>query len=290
VESVVSANEEAVGAWDGVLYDRFVQYRDVIIPALEPFGEEALRLSPPREGERALDIGCGFGDTTQRIAGLVGPAGLAVGVDAASRFIATARQEAAEAGVENAEFIVGDIQAVELPGPFDYAFSRMGTMFLANPAVAFRNVRGAMRPGGRLAIAVWRRKLENEWMYQAEVAVEEWLEEEEDTDELTCGPGPFAQANADTVSGQLVSADFEEISLRRHDMDMMIGNDLEHAVAYVCALGPAAEAIRLSGEQGKELRPQMAAAVRKVLEPYRRADGSVWGPITCWIVTATVPA
>ncbi len=48
-------------------------------------GEEALRLEPPQPGQRVLDIGCGFGDTTQRIAGLVGASGEALGVDAAAR-------------------------------------------------------------------------------------------------------------------------------------------------------------------------------------------------------------
>jgi ubiquinone/menaquinone biosynthesis C-methylase UbiE len=65
---------------------------------------------PPRPGERVLDIGCGFGDTTQRMAGVVGAAGEVLGVDAAARFIETARREAEEAGVGNVRFAVADVE------------------------------------------------------------------------------------------------------------------------------------------------------------------------------------
>src|SRR5690349_19738265 len=104
------ANAEAIAAWDGPLYDRFVRFRHIVTTGLGAHGEEALRLYPPPQGGRVLDVGCGFGDTTQRIAGLVGAEGEAVGVDAAERFIETAVAEAADAGVGNARFIAADVQ------------------------------------------------------------------------------------------------------------------------------------------------------------------------------------
>src|SRR5919106_2293524 len=94
-------NAEAIQAWDGPLFDRFVRFREIVTTGLGAHGEEALRLVTPQAGQRVLDIGCGFGDTTQRIAGLVGASGEAVGVDAAARFIEAARDEAADAGVAN---------------------------------------------------------------------------------------------------------------------------------------------------------------------------------------------
>ena len=97
-------NAEAIAAWDGPLFDRFVRFRHIVTTGLGSHGDEALRLYPPQAGERVLDIGCGFGDTTQQIAALVGPEGEAVGVDAAPRFIEAAVSEAAEAQVRNARF------------------------------------------------------------------------------------------------------------------------------------------------------------------------------------------
>jgi ubiquinone/menaquinone biosynthesis C-methylase UbiE len=168
-----SANAETIAAWDGPLYDRFVQFRSIVTTGLGGHGERALELDPPRRGQRVLDIGCGFGDTTQRIAELVGPEGEAVGVDAATRFIGTARRESADAGVSNARFDTGDVQEHVPGGPYDLAFSRFGTMFFANPVVALRNVRHALKPGGHLVMVVWRRREDNDWIYRAQTIVEQ---------------------------------------------------------------------------------------------------------------------
>jgi SAM-dependent methyltransferase len=201
-----SANEEAIRAWGGPLYDRLVRFRHLLTSGLGAHGEEALRLVPPRPGDRVLDIGCGFGDTTQRIAGLVGPTGWALGVDASPRFIEDARRDAVQAGVDNASFAVVDVETARFVERFDLAFSRMGTMFFANPVAAMRNVRSALSAGGRLVMVVWRAKAENDWVYRAQTITERFVRKPEEYDEPTCGPGPFSMANADTTSGILLSA------------------------------------------------------------------------------------
>jgi ubiquinone/menaquinone biosynthesis C-methylase UbiE len=287
---VAAGNEEAIEAWNGVLFDRFVRYRDIVTTGLGPHGERALRLYPPRPGDRALDVGCGFGDTTRQLAELVGPEGEAVGVDAAARFIDVARREAAETVIANARFLVADVQACELDGGFDCAFSRFGTMFFANPVVALRNVSRALAPGGRLCMVVWRRKLDNEWLHRAERVVEQFLTRPEATDELTCGPGPFSMASADTTSDVLVRAGFEDISLHRCDIEIMIGADLDHAVEFVMALGPAGELIRLAGIQNEELRSNLVAALREALAEFQGPDESaIRAPASSWIVGARSP-
>jgi ubiquinone/menaquinone biosynthesis C-methylase UbiE len=282
---MLRANEQTIEAWNGVLFDRFVRYRDIVTTGLGAHGERALRTHPPRSGDWVLDLGCGFGDTTRRIAELVGPTGRAVGVDAAPRFIDVARREATEAA--NAHFLVADVQAGVPEGGFDYAFSRFGTMFFANPVVALRNVRRALVPGGRLCMVVWRRKLDNEWLHRAELVVRRFLTRPKVTHEPTCGPGPFSMADADTTTDVLVRAGFDDISLHRCDLEIAIGADLDHAVEFVMALGPAGELIRLARSQGEQLRPSIVAALSEALAEFQGPSGStIRAPASSWIIGA----
>lgn len=289
MEPVAADNEEALEAWDGVLFDRFVKFREIVTEGLGAHGEAALAAHPPRAGDRVLDIGCGFGDTSLRVAGLVGDSGTVLGVDVAPRFIEAAQKEAEQADLGNVSFAVRDVQMTEFEDRFDYAFARFGTMFFANPVAAMRNVRKALVPGGRLCMVVWRRKLDNDWLHRAEKVVERYVEEPEETDEPTCGPGPFSMANADTVSDILLNAGFDEIELRRCDIPILIGRDLDHAVEFVTAIGPAGEVIRLAGDEAEKIRPQIEAALREALAEFEGPDGVVAGAST-WIVSARAPA
>jgi SAM-dependent methyltransferase len=281
-------NAEAITAWDGPLFDRFVRFREVVTTGLGAHGEAALALVPPQPGQRVLDIGCGFGDTTQRIAGLVGPDGEAVGVDAAAHFIEAAVQEAQQAGVPNARFTVADVQSAALGGPFDLAFSRMGTMFFISPVAALRNVREALRPGGRLAMVVWRRREDNDWLYRAQTIVERIVPRPDEYDEPTCGPGPFSMANADTTSEILVRAGYTDVSLHRCDIPILIGRDVEEAIEFVTALGPAGEILRLAGDRAAHLHAEVHDALRAGLGEFETEDG-VRAPASTWIVTASAP-
>ena len=287
--SAVGANTEATEAWDGPLYDRFVQFRDVMTTGLGAHGEEALRLFGPRPGQRVLDIGCGFGDATQHIAGLVGPEGETFGVDVSPRFIETATAETQAAGVENARFAALDVEVGDLGGPYDLAFSRFGTMFFAGPVTALRNVRRSLAPGGRLVMVVWRRRMDNEWMYKAQTIVEAIVSRPEEYDEPTCGPGPFSMADADTTSDILRHAGYVDIALRRCDLPIAVGKDVQEAIDLVMAIGPAGEILRLAGDRAAHLHGEVRSALEAGLAEFQTAEGLI-APASTWIVTAGVPA
>jgi len=289
VTDVASENLEAQEAWNGVLFDRFVEYREVVITGLTQFGDEAMRVRPPKTGDRVLDVGCGFGDTTQQLARLVGQSGSVLGVDIAPRFIEQARVEAADAGVVNTSFEVRDVQQTTFEDSFDYVFSRFGTMFFDNPVPALRNIRAAMPPGAPFVSVVWRRRVDNPWMHVAEEVVKPLLPDpdESETDEPRCGPGPFSMADADTVTGQFRSAGFSNITLRRHDAMLRLGQSLDSAVEVNLALGPAAEALRLAGDQGTKMRPELERLLRGALARFVQDDGAVEAQASTWLVAAT---
>jgi SAM-dependent methyltransferase len=282
-------NVEAIEAWNTVLFDKFVQFREVLTSGLGQHGTEAMDRHPPPVGGRVLDIGCGFGDTTQVLAQRVGPDGAAVGVDAAPRFIDAARAEARDAGVTNAHFEVRDVERDDLGGPYDHAFSRMGTMFFASPVHAMRNVRKAMRRGGQLAMVVWRAKPENPFLHDIEQRVLEIIPHVDKGDQVTCGPGPFSMASADLVSTQMLAAGWQRVGFERFDAEIKVAADLDEAIEFSMSLGPAGEIIRLAGAEGERKKDQVVAALRELLAPAVRPDG-IYGLSSTWIVTARAPA
>jgi ubiquinone/menaquinone biosynthesis C-methylase UbiE len=284
--NVLPENEESQRAWNGVLFDRFAKYRHLVLPGLQAHGAAAMRLSPPAVGDRVLDIGCGFGDASLELAELVGASGSVLGVDVAPRFVEAARIEAHDAGATNVSFEVVDVQAARFEETFDYAFSRFGTMFFASPVAALRNVRRALVPRAPLCLVVWRRKVDNPWLHRAEAVVKPLVAVPEETDEARCGPGPFAMAEADTVSQILISAGFEEIAFHRRDSPIRIGSTLDEAIEVNLALGPAAEVVRLAGADGDAMRPQLAALLRDALADLQTSSGDVIADSSVWIVTA----
>lgn len=286
--AIAPGNERMAEAWSGVMFERFSAFREIVAGGGQGFSEAALAANPPAAGDRVLDVGCGWGETTRRLGELVGASGSALGVDLSPRFVAVARREAAEAGAANVEFQVLDVQEAELGGPFDYAFSRMGIMFFADPVRGLGNLRGALRPGGRLVAVVWRRKPDNEWVHRAQLAVERHLEAPPREEGPVPAPGPYSMADADLLTDQLLGAGFERVALERCDMPIRLGADLDAAVEFGLALGPSGEILRHWGERADALRPAIAAEIRAALADLVRPDG-VWAPASTWLVSARNP-
>ena len=110
----------------------------------------------------------------------------------------------------------------------------------------------------------------------------------EDTDHVHCGPGPFSMAGPDMVSAMLKAAGYDRIRFERFDADICIGRDLDEAVEFAMALGPAGEIIRLAGAEGERLKPEVVAALRETLAALR-PRGRRLGPSSTWFITARNP-
>jgi len=286
----MSGNDIVVEAWNTVLFEKFVRFKHLLIAGLAGHSDELLSRGLFGTGDRVLDVGCGFGDSTIRIARLVGPKGEALGVDCAENFIQASEEDAAAAGVSNASFFAADVQGDDLRGPYDHAFARFGTMFFMSPGAAMRNIRRALKPGGRFAQIVWRKREDNPWLHDAELRVREIVPvvSHEETDQVHCGPGPFSMSGPDMVSSMMTGVGFTHVSFERFDADICIGRNLEDAVEFAMALGPAGEIMRLAGSESDRLKPQVISALSETLSTYERPDG-VWAPSSTWFITATNP-
>jgi len=124
-----------------------------------------------------------------------------------------------------------------------------------------RAIRGALKPGGKLAKVCWRRKNESQFWAETEQVVERFLSRPEEYEADTCGPGPFSLGNPETCRGILEAAGFEEIVLHRRDFAYYMGKDMDEAIDALLAIGPGAELIRLNGEYGESRRPEIAEAL-----------------------------
>ena len=82
-------------------------------------------------------------------------------------------------------------------------------------------------------------------------------------------------ANANTTSGVLKSAGCEQITLRRCDLPITIGRDIDEAVEFVMDLGPAGEILRLAAARAAHLHKPVADALREGLADWAGCDGVI---------------
>ena len=137
---------------------------------------------------------------------------------------------------------------------------------------------------------VWRRREQNPWLHAAELCVRQIVPvvSHEETEQVHCGPGPFSMCGADLVSDMLLGAGYRDVVFERCDLQICIGRDVDEAVSFAMALGPAGEIIRLAGEQGERRKPEVEAALRETFAVFSRSDG-IWAPSSTWFVSAKNP-
>ncbi|WP_195819258.1 class I SAM-dependent methyltransferase [Roseobacter sp. MH60115] len=278
-----------VDFWNDVLAPKFMTYRHILVGGLSRHSAEIMPVLDIRSGDKALDVGCGFGDTAVELALRVGPGGDVLGVDCCAAFIDHAAQLAALSEMQNLRFTCGDVEQSVGTGAFDFVFARFGTMFFANPVAGLRAMRAAMRPGGRMAHIVWRRRADNPWLIAARDVVQTILPKPGE-DALTCGPGPFSMADETTTRAQMIAAGFTDIAFKRIDAKVMVGRTVEEAIAFQLAIGPAGETFREAGALGEECRAEVEAALAEMFAPVETNEQGLWMDSSSWLITARNPA
>lgn len=120
------------------------------------FGRTTVERLNPARGSKLLDVCCGAGASALPAAEAVGPDGHVLGVDLAAQLLALARAKAAQRGLRNCEFRLGDMLDLPLEGrQFDAVVCVFGIFFVPDMQAAVRSLWGAVRPGGALAVTTW---------------------------------------------------------------------------------------------------------------------------------------
>ena len=170
------------------------------------------------------------------------------------------------------------------PDGFELAFSPFGIMFFSNPVAAFANVRRAMKPGGRLALAVFRAASETLWPNAPLEAVRHLLPRIP-----TPGPeepGPFSWAHPARVHRILEGAGFKEVSLTPLDPEIQLAGPKSEAEAadFVMVMGPLVRVLpSLSTAQREDVR----ATLEVYFKRHTTSQGVVL-PAEIWVVRARV--
>jgi ubiquinone/menaquinone biosynthesis C-methylase UbiE len=140
------------------------KWDDFTMHFLKPMGDEIIRALQPKDGEQLLDIAAGTGEPGLTIAAMI-PAGNVVITDLAEGMLEVARDNASKRGITNYRTVVCDV--CELPfedAYFDAVSCRFGFMFFPDMRLAAKEMARVLKPGGRIAAAVWGTADKNPWI------------------------------------------------------------------------------------------------------------------------------
>ena len=266
--SAPTPNSRGAAFWSSTMGHAWVSQQAVISDVFTSVTSVSFKAAAAKPGEHVVDIGCGTGDTLLDFAKVVGSSGAALGVDVSVPMLGFARHRAAEAGYGNVSCALADATTYAFePRWADLVYSRFGVMFFDDPVKAFTNIRGGMKPGGRLVFVCFRTMPESPWFRVPIEAARPHLPAQPPADPLA--PGMFSFAREERVRGILSDAGFREIALKAVDVPMH-GKDIAQSMAFITQAGPL-PAILENGSE--EQRTRATEAVREALAANIGADG-----------------
>lgn len=151
----MAPDQAVIDRWTGAA-PFWEKHRDLIVSMFAPFTNGLVEDARIGSGQTVLDIATGPGEPALSLIPVVGPTGKVFGIDPIPGMVDAARRAAERRGIGNAQFDVAFADALPFAdGTFDAVVSRFGTMFFPSPLDAVREILRVLKPGGRLALAVW---------------------------------------------------------------------------------------------------------------------------------------
>ncbi len=277
----MSDNARQIAYWNEVAGPKWVRIQGAMEARLAGVEDMLLERAKPRPGERVLEIGCGTGTTTARLADAVGSTGHVTAIDVSRPMLDVARIRLA--AQRNVTLTEADAATARFEGTYDLLTSRFGIMFFEDPVAAFRNLHAALRPGARLVCVAWAPITDNpHWSVPLRLAIERLGPPKP---RRPHAPGPLGFDDPAYVTALLTEAGFTAATVRAEPVTL-IGKSLDDEAGVAATMGPAG-ALLDEKEVDAATRTELTAAFRAALPDY--ADKSARLRATVHLITADRP-
>lgn len=174
--ALMERNQEVINRWSGSA-PFWEKHREIIRHMFAPVTEAIVEEAQIGSRQSVLDIATGPGEPALTIAPLVGPHGKVFGVDPIPEMVAGARREASRREVRNVQFDVAFADHLPFPdNTFDAVVSRFGVMFFPSPLDAVREMLRVLKPGQKLALAVWHFAERNPFHYSLSRVIDRYVD------------------------------------------------------------------------------------------------------------------
>jgi len=225
-------NESPGQSWvinDSAMNERLQAISDILFEGLDATG-----------CNNGLDIGCGAGSTTRRLAAIMGNQARVTGLDISEKLLALARSHPESVGKD---FLQADAQSYKFePERFDLAISRFGVMFFENPFKAFQNIKSAVQKGREIRFVCWAPISANDFFLSplntvVDITGVSFAEPGKE-------PGPLAFSDRTYLSSILKAAEFSSINIDIVETSISTKDSVEKNASLLMEIGMGFRAIK----------------------------------------------
>jgi SAM-dependent methyltransferase len=255
--------------WDGaaVGWNTHSEFMDTYVGVVS---ERLVEAAGIKEGDRVLDVACGYGEPSLTAARTVGPDGSVVATDISAEMLNFGRQRAAANGVENIEFMQSDANSLDFPPEsFDAAVSRWGIIFDPDGEGAAAKVRSFMKPGGRFAISSWGTP---ERVPFLAIPMKTAMSKLDVPPPPPGTPGPLSRPTEEAIGGLLEGGGFSNVAVEELDITFEL-DSAEEFTEFTKAM--AAPIVAMISPHPEEVQRETWDAITEAVRETAGDDGRI---------------